>query len=152
MSKKNLRIHFVCRGNSFRSRLAEAYLNSKKISSIKATSSGICADENLDGPITWYGLRIIKNENLIRLMSNYWKKTAKKIIAENDLIIFMTKRHYNFCKNFLNGKKFEIWDIDDIENVDNLTHADNKIIKSSENIYKKIKKEVDNLVLRNKWL
>lgn len=42
-------IHFVCRGNNFRSRLAEAYLNSKKLPGIKVISSGIEAEKMIAG-------------------------------------------------------------------------------------------------------
>ena len=36
-------VHFICRGNAFRSIIAEAYLNSLKFENLKATSSGTAA-------------------------------------------------------------------------------------------------------------
>jgi len=41
MSNKKIKIHFVCRGNVYRSVLAEGYLKSKKIKNLEVTSSGI---------------------------------------------------------------------------------------------------------------
>lgn len=148
MSEKRLKIHFVCRGNSFRSRLAEAYANSKKIPAISATSSGIAADHNLNGPITWYALRIIKNNNFIEFMSNYWRKTSPEIIGENDVIVFMTQRHYDFCQDYVSQKMFEIWDIEDIQDLGSTIRDSNSIIESSEDIYAVITKKVDNLISR----
>jgi protein-tyrosine-phosphatase len=39
-----MRVHFVCTGNLYRSRMAEAYLRSKAIPGLEVTSSGVLAE------------------------------------------------------------------------------------------------------------
>jgi protein-tyrosine-phosphatase len=140
-----MKIHFVCSGNTFRSRLAEAYLNSKKIASLDISSSGIEAERNLDGSITWYAMRIIKYNGLVSFMSDFWQQTTKELIEGNDLVIFMEKNHYDFCKSFLTpDQKYEIWNIEDID--DPVIEKEIESIKKSEEIFDKIKEEVDLLI------
>lgn len=57
-----VKVEFVCSGNTFRSRTAEAYLKSKGVAGIVVSSSGPTANLDLNGPISWWGQRIIKNE------------------------------------------------------------------------------------------
>ncbi len=47
-------IHFICRGNSFRSIIAEAYVNSLKFKNLKATSSGTTAAVDRAGNLAAY--------------------------------------------------------------------------------------------------
>jgi protein-tyrosine-phosphatase len=139
-----MKLHFVCSGNSFRSRLAEAYLNSKKIPALEVSSSGIQAKRNLNGPIAWYAMRIIKYNDLVNFMSDFWRQTTGEMIRKSDTVIFMEKMHYDFCRNFLApGQKYEIWDIEDVDNIKIEKESDN--IKQSEEIFAKIKESVDSL-------
>ena len=145
-----MKIHFVCSGNTFRSRLAETYLNSKKLPGVEVSSSGTNAEKSLNGPISWYAARIIKNEGLVNFMSHDWKKTTKELIRGNDLVIFMTKYHYDFSKSFLSpDQKYEIWDIEDIECLTKPPLEEEiENMKKSEAIYSQIKNRVDALELK----
>jgi protein-tyrosine-phosphatase len=139
-----MKLHFVCSGNSFRSRLAEAYLNSKKIPSLEVSSSGIQAKRNLNGPIAWYAMRIIKYNGLVSFMSNFWQQTTGEMIRESHTVIFMKKMHYDFCRDFITpGQKYEIWDIEDVDNIEIEKESGN--IKQSEKIFAKIKEGADSL-------
>ena len=71
-----MHIHFVCSGNTYRSRLAEAYLRSMdKKPNTKVSSSGIIADKSKpeNGPVNWYTMRLMKRNDLIKYMS--WQQT-----------------------------------------------------------------------------
>lgn len=148
-------IHFICKGNTYRSRLAETYLNSKKLKGIKAISSGVQATDNENGPITWLAARIIKNNNLIPYMSNYWTQTTKELLDKTDLIIFLKQEYLDLCKRNLgfNSSNYEIWDILDIVNY-GLTDTDQSKIQEqqkidlSEKTFAKIKEKIDDLILR----
>ncbi len=61
-------ILFVCMGNSYRSRLAEAYMNSLGLPGIVVGSAGVFAAENLNGPITKYAKDLIHEHGL----EKYW--------------------------------------------------------------------------------
>jgi len=139
-------VHFICRGNTYRSRLSETYLNSKNLPNIKAISSGIEADYNLSGPIFRYTQRIIKNENLQNFEKPMWQKTTKDLLSKGDYTIFLKKDIYDFCVNNLgfNGKNFEIWDIDDFIPDQK---SEPEIIEETEKTYDEIKKKVDELII-----
>ncbi len=141
-------IHFICTGNSYRSRLAEAYLNSKKLKNIKAISSGIEADHNMRGPITWRAQRIIQKEHLVPFEKPNWQKTTKDLLNQGDFTIFIKKDIYDFCVDNLgfNNKNFEVWDINDIEG--NQKTEEEKT-KESEETYRKIKKKVDEFIAKS---
>ena len=141
-------IHFVCRGNTYRSRLAETYLNSKGLSDIKAISSGIEADNNFSGSITWYVQRIIQKNHLQNFAKPMWQETTKKLLNKADFTVFMQKDIYNYCSSNLgfNNKNFEVWEINDLTEA---YDTDEEKIKETERIYLEIKQRVDNLLAKS---
>ena len=146
-------IHFVCKGNTYRSRLASTYLNSKQIPGIRAVSSGIKANQNISGIVTWEAQRIIQNNKLVDFESHIWKETSKELLDEADLVVFMQQIHYEFCKNKLGFTKnnFKIFDVKDFQDYgfgDDYVSLENDIerIKISEKTFEEIKEKVDNLV------
>src|SRR4030067_3109479 len=145
-------IHFVCKGNTYRSRLAETYLNSKQIPGLKVASSGIEANQNISGIINWEAQRIIQNNKLADFESHLWKETTKELLDEADLVVFMQRVHYDFCKNKLgftknNFKIFDVKDLGDYGFGDDYVSLENDIerIKLSEKTFEEIKEKVDNM-------
>ena len=149
-----MKIHFVCSGNTFRSRLAEAYLRSKQITGLEVSSSGIKAHDNKNGPVTWFGARLMKRYGLVPHMSKYWKRTTPKLLEQADTVIFMDKAHHHHSKTDLGftGKRYEIWNIPDLENLGFDTETgsdieeDVKRIVATEKIFSQIKRKVDSLI------
>lgn len=146
-----MKIDFICRGNTFRSRLAEAYFNSLNIMDCKACSSGIEAQRNLSGPICWYTKDILEKNKIDSFAKEHWTQTSKKELNENDLIIFMDKNCYDFCniyfKDILIEKPHKVWFINDVTDVLNNEELKNEklVIKATNEIYKDIKNAIDNL-------
>ena len=142
-----MRVHFVCSGNTNRSRLAEAYLNSKKIPGVIATSSGIHADDNLNGSICWYSETILKEVALLQFTAKTWTKTTFEILQENDCIIFMQEEHYNFVQKHFHytPPHFEIWNIPDIPSFGIFETKKNKVkrLEADKNIFEMIKEKTD---------
>ncbi len=147
-----MKVHFVCTGNAFRSRLAEAYLNSKKVLGLQASSSGIDAGQAVNGPICWYAARIVKYQDLVSYVSPCWQETILEHLKA-DLVIFMQDRHYQHCRDRLGfeGKNYEIWDIPDIQDVGlscdfESLEKDLEKIKATEEIFLQIKEKTDQLL------
>ena len=148
-------IHFICRGNSYRSRLAEAYLNSKNSSGLKSISSGIIASRNESGPISWYAQRIIENEKLVPFESLGWQQTNKEILKQGDFTIFMQQEPYDYCKKKLDftQKDYEIWDIKDMyefmsPSIGEQPMTEKDKLKASEETFRIIKRKIDDLINR----
>ena len=155
--KKTLHIHFVCTGNVYRSRLAEAYLRSKNLPDVEVSSSGIRAILNTDGPISWLTARLAKHNNLLPHLKIQWAQTTPEMLDNSDLIIFMTDKQYTHAKNSFNFKKttYEIWNIMDLSEAgftEDLAGETNdlKRIEHSEKTMQQIKNKVDALVVKLK--
>ena len=85
-------IHFVCRGNTHRSRLAEAYARSSagQVGNVAVVSSGIEADRDLCGPIVPFVKRTLENDNLLQFTGTTWTQTTQPLIDGSDVLIFMS--------------------------------------------------------------
>jgi protein-tyrosine-phosphatase len=144
-----MNIHFVCTGNTFRSRLAESYLNSKHIPGLKVSSSGIEAINDVNGPITWYAQRIIEEQKLVPGEKMIWTQTTKELLESADLVIFMLPQHFDTCvtKFGFKGKNYEIWDVEDV--LDDNTTDDKLTIQKSELVFEKIKANIEDLIARS---
>lgn len=150
-----MNIHFVCAGNTYRSRLAEADLNSRELPNIRVSSSGVIAQENLNGPVSWLTAWVIKKHSLVPFMSPHWTQTTTEILAEADKVIFMDMYAYGTSKNKFNyqGNNYEVWNIKDVgdfnlpESVAHL-EGDAKSMAKAEATFRLIKAKVDELLSR----
>ena len=145
-----MKIHFICTGNSYRSRLAEAYLNSKQINGIEAFSSGTGIDKR-NGPIGWPAERILQKTGLSLFMSPSSIQTTKKLLDSGDFTVFMDESHFKYAERLgFSAKNYEIWEIPDfsLEIIEDFKGYDRDIefMKISENTFKVIKEKVDELV------
>jgi protein-tyrosine-phosphatase len=143
-----MNIHFVCSANTFRSRLAETYLNSKKLPGIKVSSSGVDALKDENGPVSWYAQKIIEQTGMVPTEKLIWTQTTKEILEAQDLVIFMQQWHYDQCiaRFGYKGTNFEIWDIEDVTDAE---HLNDTVVAKTEAIFNKIKIKVEDLVARN---
>ena len=85
-------IHFICRGNTHRSRLAEAYAGSftAQIPDVAVVSSGIEADRDLNGPIVPFVKRTLEKDNVLQFTRRTWTQTTQPMIDGSDILIFMS--------------------------------------------------------------
>lgn len=144
-------IHFICVGNIYRSRLAETYFNSKKLTNVKAISSGTNATICGNRPVSWYAQRLIDKNGIMEFEKPFWTKTNKEILNSADCTIFFSKDYFDFCvKNYgFNSNKFEIWELKDI---DPSNSSDIELIKITENTFESIKQKIDDLIERKKFV
>jgi protein-tyrosine-phosphatase len=134
-------VHFVCTGNSYRSRLAEAYLSSKQIPDMFSISSGI----RVNNFLSWVALRIIQNNNLPDPSLIACRQTTKELLEKGDFTVFLEEEHFEFCKKIgFTSKKYEIWNIKDLP----LGITDIERIKISEQAFNAIRENVDKLILK----
>jgi|ERR1035437_4220877 protein-tyrosine-phosphatase len=114
-------VHFVCRGNVYRSRLAEAYASSllDKKDSIIVSSSGVEANLALNGDVDPEAVRLLKDDNLLHHLAPTWHHTSQEDIDKNDLLVFMSKSVYKQANDQFKipAEKVRIWDIPDIDGI-----------------------------------
>ncbi len=131
-------IHFICRGNTHRSRLAEAYAKSltQEIEDVTILSSGIEADRNLNGPIVPFMKLLLQNENLLQFTGTTWTLTTQSMIDDSDVLIFMSD---DVCEDAM--KRFEIplamsqtWEIPDNQGVNGQIKSAVDILLSQLNV------------------
>lgn len=142
-----MKIHFVCLGNIYRSRLAEAYLNSKKLDNVEVISSGTKAVENGNRPISWLTQRLFEAYRLVPFEKPNWTQTSKQLLGSADLTIFFDHKIYKHCVDQFefNSDSFEIWEIADLDgSIEDWAEK----IKVTEETFGVIRQRVDNLIKR----
>lgn len=139
-----MHLHFICTGNVFRSRLAEAYARSHS-SDLQITSSGILASNNEDGPIAWYALKLIKDNDLIPYISPAWTQTSTELLHLQDFVVFMQPYHLDVCQQLYgyHGHNHQVWDIADVTP----KMSDRDLIFFSLNQFGQIRQQVDQLLV-----
>jgi len=142
-----MKIHFICRGNVFRSLIAETYLKSLNIESLEVMSSGTNVD------LTSQTERGYFNNTIALLRKHHINQFSKKSPvqltqdrANNiDLTICLNNRVYDEAINIVNlPADTSCWDIDDIgegHRVDT-----NNTSNYEEDIYQEIVTKVNQLV------
>ncbi len=155
LKQKAFHIHFVCTGNAYRSRLAEAYLNSRQLPGIYASSSGIAADRSFqyNGPISWYAMRLLHEYRLIPFMSPFPRQTTLHLLAEADLIIYMCQEHCDYVVSLAGYQPiaYRIWEIADMNRLGFDDREDTMeyllaCVASSEKTFQLIKARIDTLL------
>jgi protein-tyrosine-phosphatase len=111
-----MRIHFVCTGNIYRSRLAEAYCASKSIPGVHVSSSGIAAGRNEIIPISPYAAEVLNRFGLDSWAAKRWQRTTAALVQTSDVLVFMEAEHHRFCESWIDParQRIEIWDIEDL--------------------------------------
>ena len=128
-------IHFICRGNVYRSRLAEAYAKSllRDDSDIQISSSGIEAKLALNGNVDVDAVKALEVDNLKHHLAPNWLQTTQELIDSLDVIVFMNDSVYDDASKLFNlpKEKCVTWHIKDVDN-----------------IYPQVKEQVD-ILMRN---
>lgn len=148
-------VHFVCRGNSFRSRIAEAYLKSLNIKGITVISSGTVAKEysNVNGLLLPYTKEVLVAHNLLKYDKSKWDQLTPSRVSNKDITIFIGQQSYKEAKaKKMIHNNYTVWDIPDInENyMGTLTPSptDKNFKDFLDLTYNRIKLAVDNMLLK----
>lgn len=117
---KPYHIHFVCRGNIFRSRMAAAYFhNLIDAAQYRVDSSGIDANKSASGVVTIepYTQAVAEQFDLHHGIRKHKVQTTNKLLDEADVIIFLNKDVY---EDALKAYQFDVrkalvWHVADID-------------------------------------
>lgn len=144
-------VHFICEGNTYRSRLAEAYLKSLKIPGVDVMSSGTHAERNLSGPITPYAKILLKEYGLDTYCKHHWDQLTQARINKADIVVCMNREIHQDCKaKYRLPPQTLIWDIPDVKTLlpsYATLMAQSRAPKITETTFKKIRHKVDELII-----
>ena len=119
MNRAFLRIHFVCSGNIYRSRLAEAYCNSRCVPGLETSSSGIIAGLNGIAAISPYAADVLARYGLLGYAAAHWQRTTRELVKASDVLVLMEPIHRRFCGKWIEERqRIEVWDIEDVGPID----------------------------------
>jgi protein-tyrosine-phosphatase len=131
--ERELSIHFVCTGNVYRSRLAEAYCASRCGSGIRISSSGIAAGASGDAAISPYAADVLAQYSLGSYAAAGWQRTTPALVQASDVLVFMESVHRQFCADWIvpgmvpGRQRIEVWGIEDIGQMDTVAQIPDKV-------------------------
>jgi protein-tyrosine-phosphatase len=143
-------IHFICRGNSFRSIIAEAYFNSLKFKNLKAISSGTTAAVERAGNLTAYtetlGL-LAKNGIRDFAKAGYGDQLTQSRLEGADIVICMNQRVYDECQQLVTlPASTRIWSVADIGEPGRTAHTESGKNLYREEAYQEIVEGISQLI------
>jgi len=143
-------VHFICRGNVFRSIIAEAYLKSLGIDGIRVMSSGTVADkyEGVNQQYLKGTTDLLKAHGIDSFVKEHLGEQLQRAdIIPGDVVICMNRIVYDECLRFgkLPEKTF-VWDVTDIGEKGRVALSAGERPRLAEEVYREIATNVDQLV------
>ena len=143
-------VHFICRGNAFRSIIAEAYLNSLRFDNLKAISSGTAAAVDRAGNRAAYretlGL-LAKNGIREFAKAGYGDQLTPSRLAGADVVICMNQRVYDECQRLVSlPAGTRIWSVADLGEPGRVARTDRGKTWYRDEAYQEIVEGISQLV------
>ena len=143
-------VHFICRGNAFRSIIAEAYLNSLRFTHLSAVSSGTAAAVDRARNLTAYTETLeLLAKNGIRefAKAGYGDQLTPSRLAGADVVICMNQRVYDECQHLVGlPAGTRVWSVADIGEPGRVAHTEGGKTRYREEAYLQIVDGVGQLI------
>jgi protein-tyrosine-phosphatase len=143
-------IHFICRGNAFRSIIAEAYLESLELKDLSVLSSGTAA--------TLHKARNLANHRMtLELLeehgiggfakADYGDQLTQSRVDKADIIVCMNQRVYDECLQCVTfSASPRVWSVADIGEPGRISDVESERQLYREEAYQEIVGNVERLV------
>jgi protein-tyrosine-phosphatase len=143
-------IHFICRGNSFRSIIAEAYLNSLRIADSSVLSSGTAPASDKAESMPYYRrtLELLERHGISKFAKDgYGEQLTQSRLGHADITVCMNQRVYDECLRYMTFPASpRIWSVTDIGEPGRIAHTESEDRQYREDAYQEIVTNVDRLI------
>jgi protein-tyrosine-phosphatase len=144
-------VHFICRGNTFRSIIAEAYLNSLEVKGCSVLSSGTtAASEKARNLASYHKTLALLERHGIRgfTKADYGDQLTPSHLEKPGIAICMNQRVYDECLQIAAFPAApRIWSVADIGEPGRIARGESEAQLYREEAYQEIAENVDRLVL-----
>lgn len=143
-------VHFICRGNAFRSFIAEAYLKSLNLDGVSAISSGTVADKYriYNQQYLLNTIRLLERHGVMPDASKQPEQLTPGHIDKDQLVVCMNEAVADEARHIVTlPDKTMIWNIADIGEPGRIVGEKNKDRRELEDeVYAEIIQKIDQLV------
>jgi protein-tyrosine-phosphatase len=143
-------VHFICRGNSFRSVIAEAYLNSLEISALSAVSSGTVGASHKAENLVYYRMTLdLLERHGIRdfATADHGAQLTQLLLDKSDLSVCMNQRVYDEGLQLVTfPASTRIWSVADVGEPGRIVQTESHRQLYREDAYQEIVAHIDRLV------
>jgi protein-tyrosine-phosphatase len=143
-------IHFICRGNAFRSIIAEAYLRSLGVEGIEVMSSGTIAKiaKQQNALTNKEVCSLLSKLALIDFMKqDYGTQLTQARLNKGDLTVFMNSFVHAEAEEIADTPAGTVtWDVNDINEGERIAHTEKERRQAMRETYDQITHYVDKLV------
>lgn len=145
-------VHFICRGNAFRSIIAETYLASKQLPSVNVYSSGTVASvyKQLNKSTNSLVCKVLAANGMKNFIAKpYGKDLTQQRLLNADLTIFINQRVFDEANKLYDiTGEHEIWSIADFGEPGRDQVAVHNLESQLQIAYQEIASTVDDLITR----
>jgi protein-tyrosine-phosphatase len=143
-------VHFICRGNSFRSIIAEAYLNSLEVNGWSVLSSGTVGALHKAQNLVFYQmtLELLEKHGIQEFAkADYGDQLTQPRLEEADITVCMNQRIYDECLQIVTFPASpRVWSVADIGEPGRVAHNESEQQLYREEAFQEIIWNVDQLI------
>ena len=143
-------LQFICRGNAFRSIIAEAYLKSLQIPGLTVISSGTVASAHKEANKINYPkvIAVLKRHGIEQYAKKHYADDINQgLLDESDIVVCLNKLVYEEAiSGFRLPKRVYVWDVADIDEADHIPTTEAEFEAALENGYEQIVKDTNDFI------
>ncbi len=143
-----MEVLFICRGNAFRSRMAEAYLASLNLKGVHVVSSGTVALNHSKSNKNNFKItqEVLDKHGLAKYTKPNWDQLTEERLNGADVTVCLNRTVANECIHlFKLPENTIVWNVPDFDEVSPIPKTQEELFTYAENTFKLITLNADKL-------